>query len=129
MQTTYWWRLAIFSLSGLVFGWGYLVTSKRILDDWYGAYTDPFLFLSLALLIISPSLFFVNDSIFKKWLRFSVVWFSLTIVFIILVPEYQGGWIGFGPEKESVSVLMSTLLVIFSFGQLTWESWKGRKAK
>ena len=133
MQTTYWWRsIGIVLLLTFFFG-SYIGPCEYSLGRCLGGNSIPvtrtLVHFVIALLIISPSLFFVSDSIFKKWLRFSAVWFLMTIVFIVLSPEYRGGWLGFGPEKESVSVFMSISLVILSFGQLTWESWKERKLR
>lgn len=127
MQKTYWWRVSVLFFGGIVFGWGYLVTNRSGLDSWYNSYTDPSMFLSLSLLFVSIVMFFINDVIFKKWLRFAIVWFVLAVIFIMLAPEYQGGWLGIGPEKESVSVWMSILFVILSLGKIAWESWRIRK--
>lgn len=84
---------------------------------------------SLALLIVSPLLFFISGSIFFKWLRFAIVWFVLAVMFIILSPEYQGGWLGIGPEKESVSILMSVLFAIISIAKISWDIWKAKRHK
>lgn len=82
----------------------------------------PLFFLSLALLVVVPFLFFVSDFVFKKWLRFSVVWFIVSLFLIMLAPVTAGGWMPIDPEKWSVSILMSTLFVILSLGKLAWDS-------
>jgi hypothetical protein len=46
----------------------------------------------------------------------------LAVIFIILAPEYQGGWLGIGPEKESVSIWMSALFIFLSFAKIAWDS-------
>lgn len=119
--------MIILVLGGLVSFWEYLVINKSSFDGLYNAYTGPFFFLSFALLIVSPFLFLINDNVFRQWFRFAGVWFALSIILILLAPEYWGGWMSFGPEKKSVSVVMSILFVILSFGQLAWSYWKGPK--
>lgn len=128
MQKTYWWRVPSLLLGCIIFGWGYLVTTINSLDSWYSAYIDPSMFLSLSLIFVSIALFFFSDSVFLKWLRFAIVWFTLAAIFILLAPEYQGGWLGIGPEKESVSIWMSVLFVILSFGKIIWESRKAERS-
>lgn len=127
MQKTYWWRITVLMLGMIMFGWGYLAVNASELKL-YNPYIDPLMFLSISLIAISPFLFFVHDMVFLKWLRFALVWFALAVVFIILSPEYQGGWIGIGPEKESVSIWMSSLFVIISLIKISWDSWKIRKS-
>lgn len=117
----YWWRIFIFFFGVVVFGWGYLAAYVDSFDNWYNSYTDSSLFLSLSLLIVSLTLFFISDSVFKKWLRFAIIWIVLAVMFIILSPEYQGGWLGLGPEKESVSIWMSSLFVIISLVKIAWD--------
>lgn len=124
MQKTYWWRIGIFLFGGCVFGLGYLVTNTSSLRGWYNSYTDPSMFLSLSLIVVSVISFFIIDNVFKKWLRFSIAWFVLAAILITLAPEYRGGWLGIGPEKESVSIWASVLFVILSIAKLSWDSWK-----
>ncbi len=70
------------------------------------------MYLSLSLLIVSPFLFFVRDEVFRKWLRFTLVWFGIAIVLIAVTPEYQGGIFAMmNPTKESVSVFFAFLFV------------------
>ena len=129
MQKMHWWRVGVLLLGCLVFGWGYLVTQNDNLDGWYNAYTDPSMFLSLSLIFVSVIMFFVDDTIFRKWLYFTILWLVLTVIFIFLAPEYQGGWLGIGPEKESVSIRMSILFVILSLVNIAWDSWKIRRSQ
>jgi hypothetical protein len=133
MQKTYWWRIVVLFLGIVVFGWGYLVVNafdlglcgvgKKCFFN-YGSYVDPLMFLSLALFVITPFLFFINDLIFKKWLHFAIAWFMLAAIFITLAPVYSGGYIGLNPTKESVSIWMGSLFVIISIIQIAWLSKK-----
>lgn len=127
MQKTYWWRVFILFFSIIIFGWGYIVTSRNDLDRFYNSYTDPSMFLSLSVFIISIISFFIVDTVFIKWFRFFIVWFFLAIIFITFAPEYYGGWLGLGPTKEFIAIWMSALFVILSITKITWDSWKIRK--
>lgn len=87
----------------------------------------PLFFSSVAMLVISLSLFFINDNVFKKWLKFAAAWIILTIIFIFLAPVSTGGFINFGPTKELVSIWMGVLFVIISLVLIIWQSIKERK--
>ncbi len=80
--------------------------------------------LSLSLLVVSLALFFVRDIVFLKWLRFAIVWFAVSVIFIALAPVSTGGWMSFGPTKELVSIWMGALFVVISFMKLLYDSKK-----
>jgi len=89
---TYWWRIATFLLSGsiLFLGWFYdnylcfsLYNPECLFDQYRLVLIEPAVIFSIFLLIISPFLFFINDKIFLKWLRFAGVWIVLSILAII----------------------------------------------
>ena len=128
MQKTYWWRAILTVGLVVVLGSLYIGICDFKFSRCFGGnnilFTRTLFHFSLSILSISPFLFFIADSVFKKWLRFTAVWFILALIFIILAPEYQGGWIGIGPEKESVSIWMSSLFVIISLVKISWDSWK-----
>ncbi len=75
---------------------------------------EPLVLSTLPLLVVSPFLFFISDAVFLKWLRFAVVWFGVTAIFVIMAPVYTGGFMGFGPTKEGVSIWMGILFVVVS---------------
>ena len=120
MKKTHWWRIASLFLGCIIFGWGYLASNEMLFQ--YNSYVDPAMFFSLAVMVMSMFLFLVYDKVFIKWLRFALVWFFLTLLFVLAAPEYAGGWMSFGPTKESVSIWMSSLFVIISLVQIIWES-------
>lgn len=131
MQKTYWWRIGIVVVGGFVFGWEYLAVNAfetNLCDSVnncifrYTSYTDSLMFLSLSLLITSPFLFFVQDNVFLKWLTFALAWFVITSILIALAPVSTGGWMSFGPTKESVSIWMGTLFIIVSLVKLLWDT-------
>ena len=136
MKKTYWWRMITLLVGLVVFGHSYMSTHDSSLCGTfnsclfrYNAYTDPLLFLSLSLLALSVTVFFVNDSIFLKWLRFTLIWFATATIFIVLSPEYSPGYIGnMMPTKEMVSIWMSILFVLISPIKIIWDSKKARLA-
>jgi hypothetical protein len=130
MKKTYWWRSLLFVLSGLIVvsGWIYdkyfcfANTNYCPFDKYRILVFEPIAIISIFILAISLFLFFVNDSIFLKWLCFAIVWLVLSAIFIALSPAYSGGFIGLNPTKESVSIWMGALFVIVSLGQIIWLS-------
>lgn len=83
----------------------------------------------LSLMSTSIFTFFISDNIFKKWLRFSLIWFIIDAIFVLLAPTVSPYFYG-GPDKESVSVWMGVLFVIISiimFIVLTYKEKKDHK--
>lgn len=143
MQKTYWWRVAILVFSFLLGGVSYIFSNQLtfgICDDVYSTDSykgcldssaqtigEPLFLLSFSLLLVSIFLFFVNDTVFKKWLRFAIIWFVLSFIFIVLSPVYSGGWgPNFTPTKELVSIWMSSLFVIISLVKILIDSRSNR---
>lgn len=140
MKKTYWWRIMIVFLNLIAVTCAYVILNKTLfglceniysfgnshgcLDKSAQTIGKPLLFMSLSLLAISPFLFFVRDVVFLKWLRFAIAWFMLAFIFITLVPVSTGGWMNFGPTKESVSIWMGSPFVILSLVQIVWLSRK-----
>lgn len=88
--------------------------------------SEPLFVFSLAILLISIFLFFINDKIFIKWLRFTLAWIILSVTLIILTPEYAGGWIPMNPDRGMVTIWMGSLFVILSLVKIIWD-WKKEK--
>lgn len=128
MKKTYWWRYSLIIIALGYLLWAYFVPCELKFGRCVGGNSIPvvrsFFHFSLALLVVAPSLFFIKDVILLKWLRFSIVWFTVSAIAIISVPEYATGWLVSGPEKESVSIWMSSLFVIISLAKLAWDSRK-----
>ncbi|HRY82978.1 MAG TPA: hypothetical protein P5099_03925 [Candidatus Moranbacteria bacterium] len=139
MKKTYYWRIVVslISLFGIVVGYLIFSPYNYGLCNLSGEYcmfsslkktlAEPLFMVSMFFLSASFFLFFVNDSIFKKWLCFALGWFLLTTILIILAPVSTGGWMNFGPTKELVSIWMGSLFVILSLIQIIWQSIKARK--
>ena len=125
-KNVYYWKffLVIFTLLGL--GHSYLMIYSEelgiykknndfiILIFGYNAYTDSICFIFLSLFITSIFTFFISDKIFKKWLIFTAVWMISTVILVLLAPVSGGGLFGLGPDKELVSIWMSSLFVFIS---------------
>ncbi len=131
MKKTYWWRVGlmvtfVLLLVGAYMGYCDYRLSRCLWGNHIPAIRTIFHF-SLSLLCISPFLFFVTDTLFKKWFWFGVVWIFISIIFIAFTPEYSGSWFIGGPEKESVSVWMASLLLLLSLTFISYETWKNRK--
>jgi hypothetical protein len=138
MQKTYWWRTGVFllALAGLFVGYAVFypytfgicmpAEGHCFLASYKKIFAEPLFLLSLSLLIVSPFLFLVRDVVFLKWLRFALIWFAVAAVLIAATPTYTGGWMSFGPTKESVSIWLSMLFVAVSSIKLVWDM---RKAK
>jgi len=135
MEKTYWWRTLIFLLGGgMVFlGWIYdtyfcfatVEMNACPLDQIRLSILEPIILLSLSLLAVSPFLFFVRDEVFKKWLKFSVVWFIFALLLISATPVSIHSFSPLaGPEREMVSIWMASLFVIISLVKITWDSRK-----
>jgi hypothetical protein len=139
MKKTYWWSIAILAFALILFGVSYVLRHQLLFGlcdqvyttDAYSGCLDkgqrtigqPLLLLTLALLLVTPFLFFVRDDVFKKWLWFALVWFGISIFFIALAPAYNHGLFSMmNPTKESVSLWMSVLFIPLSIGLLLWSS-------
>ena len=133
MQKTYWWRVAVLFIGAIIFGYSYVASFGSDLGLCkmegeieeclvnYNSYVDSLGFLSMSILVVSLFLFFLSDKFFIKWLRFALIWFFLAFVFVVMAPVYTGGWMSFGPTKESVSIWMSSLFVIVSLAMFIRE--------
>ena len=136
MQKTYWWRMMILFIGTLVVSSGFIYENylcfsngdKCLFDEYRLSVFEPLVLLSVSLAIVSLFLFFVNDIIFKKWLKFTVAWFALATVFIAFSPVYDSSPIGLNPTKESVSIWMGSLFVIISLALIFWQSHKLKKS-
>jgi len=130
MQKTYWWRNVVIGVCSLILISAFFVSCEQKIGKCIGGNSIPIVrslfHFSLAFLITSPLLFFINDNVFLKWFRFALVWFSLAAIFIFFAPVYSGNIVG-NPTKESISIWMGSLFVILSLGQFVWYWNKSKK--
>ena len=144
MGKTYWWRIMLLSVGLVLIGIAYVIENQLLFGFcnnvyYFGDYRgcldkssrtvgEPLFILSFSLIAISLFLFFINDKVFLKWLRFALGWIILSVILITLAPVSSGGWMSmFNPTKESVSIWMGSLFVILSLVKIVWDSKKSRK--
>jgi fucose 4-O-acetylase-like acetyltransferase len=133
MKKTYLWRTAVLfiGLLGITIGYvafypysvGLCVPSVE--DCFFSGlkktFAEPLFLYSLFLFATSPFLFFINDKVFLKWLRFVGVWVVLSVIIIAVTPATSHGWISLGPDREMVSIWMGALFVVLSLGKIVWD--------
>lgn len=133
MKKTYWWRVVvifiILSLFALFYYWPCENRLSRCMWGNNIVIVRTVFHFGLGILAIIPFLFFISDKIFLKWLKFAVVWFGITAILVAISPEYSGGYIGFKPTKEIVSIWMGSLFVILSLAKITWDWKKSKKSQ
>ncbi len=129
---TYWWRIVVLLLFLVGIFIGYIIfypyefgicnplSKNCIFSTLKRTVAEPLFLFSVISFIISPFLFFINDKIFLKWLRFAGVWIVLSILAITITPSHSEGILSFGgPSKELVSIWMGALFVILSLAKIT----------
>jgi len=138
MKKTYWWRIAVSSISGTGIIIGYLlfypkkfgicdfITNYCMLNNYRENVARPLFYFAIFIFLISFVYFFANDLVFKKWLKFAIAWFVLASVFIYLAPTYSTQVVG-NPTKESISIWMGSLFVIISLVQIILEHKKSKR--
>lgn len=101
---------------------------KKILsdiDDYLGV---PVVFFSMSLIVLSLILLFLNNSIFKKWLKLSIPLAIFCWIIILITPVSSLGFLT--PEREQVSIWMSSLFLIISIVMIViWTIQEKRKSK
>lgn len=78
---------------------------------------------SLSFFLISLIAYFTPEQIFKSWAKFAVVWVPLSMLAILVAPEYSGDFL-FPIEKGSVALLTTVVFVVCSFLLIGWGYWK-----
>lgn len=98
------------------------------LDPLSHAIGKPLYLFAIRSSIVVPFLFFINDAVFRRWSFFSLVWLWLSFTIIIITPEYLGGWINIGPDRDDMAAFMAWLFVIISLAMMIRDSFRGKKA-
>ena len=133
MKKTYWWRICLIMLSVVVLLLAYIGPCKyNISRCFWGNYiliTRTLFHIFLTILAISPVLFFVSDYTFKMWIKFTIIWFIIGSILVLLAPVSIGGFINFRPTKELVSIWMGILFVIISLVWIIWQKIKEKTDK
>jgi len=82
--------------------------------------------LSISLVILFLS--FSGQEIVNTWMKFALVWFSLSIIIFLLAPKYRtGGFLPIGPDKELIAQFMAGVFFVISLFIIAWKSFKSRK--
>ena len=79
----------------------------------------------IPLFLLSLITYKMKDIIFQAWFKFARVWVPLSIILIILSPEYGNSLLPV--EKGSVSFFMSALFLIISLIIIAYKSFKNSK--
>ena len=128
MKKTYWWRVSLPLVCLIIISSALLGPCNFKLGKCLGGdsilITRTFFHIFSSLLIVSVILFFINDNIFIKWLRFAAAWILATLIFVIISPANSSSIIGLSPTKELVSIWMGALFVIISIFLITYQYYK-----
>lgn len=87
------------------------------------------LLVFVVLLLFSLITYKMRDEVYRAWLRFSYFWIPLSMVLILLSPEYSGGYIPlYSITKSSVAFVSSLLFVIISLTIIAWKYFSTRRS-
>ncbi len=73
----------------------------------------------IPLFLFSLITYKMRDEIYRAWLRFAYVWIPLSMVAILLAPEYSGDWM-YPVVKGTVAFFSSVLFALVSLGIIIW---------
>src|SRR3989344_7961119 len=74
----------------------------------------------IPLFLFSLVTYRMRDEVYRTWSRFAYVWIPLSMVLILLSPEYGSDWM-YPIEKSTVAFVS---LIIFTFASLSIIVWK-----
>ena len=76
-------------------------------------YRDPLYILSISVLLMSITTFFISNTVFNVWKKFTYFCIPLFLILVLLTPETTGNML-FDMDKEFVSMVLSGLYIIIS---------------
>ncbi|MGW8184822.1 MAG: hypothetical protein ACWGHO_01780 [Candidatus Moraniibacteriota bacterium] len=137
MSKFFWWKILglLLGVGAFFFGLQFdgfhsgLCSNKNGTEECiveYSPYSKPMLLLSVPFVVILAILFFVEDDIFKKWLKFLIIW---SIILTYLLTGASAGDMNLGISKELVAVFMGFILIIFSVFIILYQGYKLKKNK
>ncbi|NLC30850.1 MAG: hypothetical protein GX765_02240 [Candidatus Moranbacteria bacterium] len=129
MKKTYWWRFLVLFLVLFFMIVDYLTYCHldiRVCFWGNNSFLRTIFHLSIPLFISSIILFLVSDNVFKKWLFFAFIWLGASMFFIARTPEYPIGFLD--PDREQVSIWMSSLFLVISLILLVMWQFKEKKS-
>ena len=83
------------------------------------------IFVFTSLFLLSLITYKMRDDIFQSWFKLVRIWVPLTIILVLISPEYGNSL--FPIEKGSVSFFMSVLFLIISIILIIYKSLSLRK--
>lgn len=67
----------------------------------------------VALFVFSLITYRLPDAVYKAWMKFAVVWVPLSILVVVLSPEYSTDFL-YGIDKGGAAFLTSVIFVVIS---------------
>ena len=111
-----------------------LVQKSGCREDLFFFCRDSYLWIILILKYLFPIIFLLSlitykmkDIVFQTWFKFARVWVPLTIILVILSPEYGNALLPV--EKGTVSFFMSALFLIISLIIIVYKSFQNSKSR
>ena len=96
-------------------------------DDTFGLAI--YIFAPLApVFLFSLVTYFLREEVFQVWMRFAKWWIPLSIFFVLIMPDGQGG--GYMPsliDKQTIAFLMSSIFILVSLTKIISKSIELRK--
>ena len=83
------------------------------------------IFIFIPLFLLSLITYKMRDNIFQTWFKFARIWVPLTIILVLLSPEYGNALLPV--EKGTVSFFMSALFLIISLIIIIYKSLQNNK--
>lgn len=83
------------------------------------------LFPLIPIVLLSLITYWTRDSVYQAWFRFARWWVPLSMLLILITPEYGGGL--FNPiEKGSVAFVSSAFFFLISLVIIAWKYFSTR---
>ncbi|MDO8579351.1 MAG: hypothetical protein Q7R72_00570 [bacterium] len=112
-------NICIISLIGLILGiiidpyiFGFCVTDKSlcIFDSLANILGKPLIIIFSPIFIVSVIMFSFKEQVFNLWIRFVYFWFPITVLLVMLAPEYDNSLLNI--QRDSIALLMASLLLV-----------------
>jgi hypothetical protein len=82
-------------------------------------------FFSLAFAVVFFILLFTDVYVFSYWKKFTLIFFPLATLFVILMPSISEGFVGI--DKELATIFLAALFFVISLGIIIWKSFRLKK--
>jgi len=81
----------------------------------------------IPLFLLSLITYRMRDEVYRAWLRFAYVWIPLSMLLILLAPEYSSDWM-YPVVKGTVAFFSSLLFIIISLALIAWKHFATRRS-